>query len=207
MSLQPILFVVCGAVALGGMLAAITRRDALQSTILLAAACLGVAGLFVLLEALAIAVLQLLLAAGIVFLIRLAPQAVKEIARADPGLNRRWWQAASVAAALGAVLVWTVVAHTGASGLLSWSLILAALLFCAGLYAVLAQRDMLGLLMGIVIMLNGVTVNLAAFSGQVFAAAVYVVLVAEMVAGLACGVALWRSRGTAALDEADLLGE
>ena len=207
MSLQPILFIVCGAVALGGALAAITRRDALQSTVLLAAACLGVAGLFVLLEALVVAALQLLLVAGIVFLIRLAPQAVREIARANPGLSRRWWQAALVAAALGGVFVWTAVVHYGGDSLLSWSLILAALLFCAGLYAVLARRDVVGVLMGVAVMLNGVSVNLAAFSGQVFAAAVYVVLVVEIVAGLAFGVALWRSRGTAALDEADSLRE
>jgi NADH-quinone oxidoreductase subunit K len=207
MLLQQVLLIVCGVVALGAALAAIIRRDALQSTVLLAAAFLGVAGLYVLLEALTVAALQLLLVAGIVFLIRLAPQAVKESVRANPGLSRRWWQAALVAAALGGVLVWTVVARYGGSDLLSWSLILAAVLFCTGLYAVLARRDVVGMLMGVAIMLNGVTTNLVAFSGRVFAAAVYVVLVVEIVAGLAFGVVLWRSRGTAALDEVDSLKE
>lgn len=204
---QPVLFIVCSIVALGGALAAIVRRDALQSTVLLAVGCLGVAGLFALLEALAVAALQLLLVASLVFMIRLAPAAVKEIARANPGLGQRWWQAALVAVALGGLLVWTVVARYGASDPLPWSLILAALLFCAGLYAVLARRDVVGVLMGVVVMLNGVTVNLVAFSGYIFAAAVYLVLAAEIVAGLVFGVALWRSHGTAALDKADSLKE
>ncbi len=207
MLFHTILLIVCGVVALGGALAAIIRRDALQSTILLAVACLGVAGLFAFLEAPVIAALQLLLVAGLVFLIRLAPRVVKEIARANPGLGERSWQAVVVAATLGGVLVWIVVARYGASGLLPWSLIVAALLFCAGLYAVLARRDVVGVLMGVAMMLNGVAVNLVAFSGHLLAAAVYVVLVVETVAGLAFGVALWRSRGTTALDEADWLKE
>lgn len=204
---QPVLFIICSAVALGGALAAVVRRDALQSTVLLAIGCLGVAGLLALLEALAVAALQLLLVAGIVFLIRLAPQSIKEIARANPGLGRRWWQAALVTVALGGLLVWTVLARYGASDPLPWSLILAALLFCAGVYAVLARRDLMGVLMGVVVMLNGVTVNLIAFSGYIFAAAVYLVLAAEIVAGLVFSVALWRSHGTAVLDEADSLRE
>lgn len=205
MSVQHILLFACGVVAWGGALAAIIRRNPLHSLVLLAAMCLGVAGLFLLLEAPIIAALQLLLAAGLIFLIRLAPLSVKESAHANPGLGQRWWQAAPVAAALGGVLVWTVVTRYGASDLSAWGLTLAALLFCAGLFAVLARRDVAGVLMGFVVMLTGVATNLVAFSGQVFAAAIYAVLVVEIAAGLVFGAALWRSRGTATLDEADLL--
>ncbi len=206
MSPQPILFIVCSAVALGGALAAVIRRNPLHSIVLLAAMCLGAAGLFLLLEVPVIAALQLLLAAGLVFLIRLAPRVVQEMARANPGLGRRRWQAAWVVAALCGVFVGVVIRY-GAGDLTSWSLSLAALLFCIGLYAVLGRRDMVGVLMGVVVMLNAVAVNLAAFSGQVFAAAVYAALVVEIAAGLAFGAALWRSHGTATLDEADSLKE
>ena len=61
---------------------------------------------------------------------------------------------------------------------LSWPLILAAALFCVGLYAVLARRNAVAVLMGVELMLNGVIVNLVAFwryadpatlNGQAFA--------------------------------------
>lgn len=207
MSVQHILLAACGVVALGGALAAIIRRNPLHAIVLLAAMCLGEAGLFLLMEAPIIAALQLFLAAGLIFMIRLAPLSVKESAYANPGLGQRWWQAAPVAAALGGILVWMAVARYGASDPSAWGLILAALLFCAGLFAVLARRDVLGVLMGFVVMLTGVVTNLVAFSGQVFAAAIYAVLVVEIAAGLAFGAALWRSRGTTALDEANLLKE
>jgi len=203
---QLIPFTICSVIVLVTALAAIVRRVALQSTIFLAAMCLGVAGLFLFLEALVIAALQLLLAAGFVFLIRLAPHATREMARANPGLGWRRWQAAWVVVALCGVFVGVVLRH-GAGELASGNLVLAVLLFCIGLYAVLARRDMVGVLMGIVMMLNAVAVNLVAFSGQVFAAAIYAVLVTQVTAGLAFGAALWRSRGTATLDEADSLKE
>jgi NADH-quinone oxidoreductase subunit K len=203
---QLIPLTICSVVALGAALVAVVRRDALQSTVFLATMCLGVAGLFLLLEAPAIAALQLLLAAGLIFLIRLAPRIVHEMARANPGLGRRRWQAAWIVAALCGVFVGVVIRY-GAGDLTSGSLSLAALLFCIGLYAVLARRDMVGVLMGVIAMLNGIAVNLVAFSGQLFAAAIYAVLVTQVTAGLVFGAALWRSRGTATLDEADWLKE
>lgn len=201
------ILVICSAVALGAALLAIVRRDALQSTVFLATMCLGVAGLFLLLEAPVIAALQILLAAGLIFLIRLAPRVIQEMARANPGPGHRWWQAAWAAATLCGVFVWMAVARHGTVFRLPWNPILAALIFSVGLSAVLGRRDVAGVLMGVVIMLNGVAVNLVAFSGQVFAAAVYAVLVAQVIAGLAFGVALWRSRSTTTLDEVDWLKE
>jgi NADH-quinone oxidoreductase subunit K len=99
---------------------------------------------------------------------------------------------------------------------LSWVLALAAGLFCVGLYAVLARRNGVTILMGIVLMLNGVLVNLVAFwryvevetaAGQVFALLVVLVTVAQVLVGLALAVALWRSRGTAVVDELESLKE
>ena len=46
---------------------------------------------------------------------------------------------------------------------LNWYLILAAFLFCAGLYATLARRNAVAALMGIELMLNAVNINLIAF--------------------------------------------
>ncbi len=99
---------------------------------------------------------------------------------------------------------------------LAWVLVFSAALFCVGLYAVLARRNGVTILMGIVLMLDAVLINLAAFwrygelgtvSGQVFALAVAFVAVAEALVGLALFIALWRSHGTAVLDDVDSLGE
>ena len=61
---------------------------------------------------------------------------------------------------------------------LSWYLTFAAALFALGLYAVLARKNAVAILMGVEIMLNAVIVNLVAFwrygnpadiAGQAFA--------------------------------------
>ena len=46
---------------------------------------------------------------------------------------------------------------------LSWYLIVAAGLFCIGVYGVLARRNSVGILMGVELMLNAVNINLVAF--------------------------------------------
>ncbi len=46
---------------------------------------------------------------------------------------------------------------------LSWYLILAAGLFCIGLFVVLTKKSAIGILIGIELMLNAVNINLAAF--------------------------------------------
>lgn len=99
---------------------------------------------------------------------------------------------------------------------LSWYLALAAGLFCVGLYAVLGRRNAVTILMGVVLMFNGVLVNLVAFwryaasgtaSGQVFALLIVLITAVEVLVGLALAVALWRSRGTAVVDELESLRE
>jgi len=97
---------------------------------------------------------------------------------------------------------------------LEWYLILAAALFCAGLYGVLSRRNAVAILMGVELMLNAVNVNLVAFwrytepaavTGQAFALFVYAVAAAEAAVGLALIIAIWRTRDTVALEEIDLL--
>ena len=46
---------------------------------------------------------------------------------------------------------------------LNWYLLLAAFIFCCGLYAALARRNAIAALMGIELMLNAVNINLLAF--------------------------------------------
>ena len=97
---------------------------------------------------------------------------------------------------------------------LSWYLIIAAALFCIGLYAVLARRNAIIILMGIELMLNAVNINLVAFwryinpqviSGQVFAVMVFAVAAAEVAVGLAIFISLYRRRSTLSADEIDLM--
>ncbi|HID88483.1 MAG TPA: NADH-quinone oxidoreductase subunit NuoK [Anaerolineales bacterium] len=97
---------------------------------------------------------------------------------------------------------------------LQWYLILAAALFCIGLYAVLARRNAIAILMGVELMLNAVNINLLAFwryaqpasaTGQAFAAFVYAVAAAEVAVGLALIVSIYRNRETVDVDEINLL--
>ena len=46
---------------------------------------------------------------------------------------------------------------------LSWYLIVAAALFCIGLYGVVARRNAVAILMAVELMLNAVNINLIAF--------------------------------------------
>ena len=86
---------------------------------------------------------------------------------------------------------------------LSWYLIVAAMLFCIGIYGVLARRNAVGILMGVELMLNAVNINLAAFwrylnpadvSGQAFALFVLVAAAADAVVGLALIISVYRNR-------------
>jgi NADH:ubiquinone oxidoreductase subunit K len=99
---------------------------------------------------------------------------------------------------------------------LAWYLALAAGLFCVGLYAVLARRNIVTLLMGVLLMFNAVLVNLVSFwryvelttsQGQVFALLVVLVTASETLMGLALAIALWRGRGTASVGDLELLKE
>ncbi len=97
---------------------------------------------------------------------------------------------------------------------LSWYLILAAALFCIGLYGVLARKNAIAILLGVELMLNAVNINLVAFwryldpakmSGQVFAVIVFAVAAAEVAVGLALVISVYRRRKTVVADEVDLM--
>jgi NADH-quinone oxidoreductase subunit K len=97
---------------------------------------------------------------------------------------------------------------------LSWYLIVAAALFCIGIYGVLSRRNAIGILMGIELMLNAVNINLVAFwryatpqavIGQVFAIFVLTVAAAEAAVGLALIIAIYRSRDTVVVEDIDLM--
>jgi NAD(P)H-quinone oxidoreductase subunit 4L len=99
--------------------------------------------------------------------------------------------------------------------LLNQFLILGAVLFCIGVYGVLARRNGVLVLMSIELMLNAVNINLVAFgsmnegaaaiSGQVFALFVITVAAAEVGVGLAIVLLIYRNRTTVDLDELDLM--
>jgi NADH-quinone oxidoreductase subunit K len=98
---------------------------------------------------------------------------------------------------------------------LNWYLVLAAFLFCCGLYAALARRNAIAALMGLELMLNAVNINLVAFwrygnavealEGQVFAIFVIAVAAAEVAVGLALVISVYRGRRTVNLDDLDTL--
>jgi NADH-quinone oxidoreductase subunit K len=86
-----------------------------------------------------------------------------------------------------------------------WYLIVAAALFCIGLYGVLARKNAIAMLMGVELMLNAVNINLIAFwryirpdtsAGLAFAAFVIIVAAAEAAVGLALIISVYRNNQT-----------
>jgi NADH-quinone oxidoreductase subunit K len=91
-------------------------------------------------------------------------------------------------------------------------LMLAAAVFCIGLFGVMTRRNAIGLLLGIELMLNAVNINLVAFSrfngniaGLVFTVFTICITVAEAALGLAIVILLFRTRRTVMADQLDLL--
>ena len=86
----------------------------------------------------------------------------------------------------------------------------SVLLFGIGLLVVLTRRNAIGILMVIELMLNAVNVALVTFDrvygperldGQIFSLFIITVAAAEAVVGLALILAIYRSRGTVAVDD------
>lgn len=97
---------------------------------------------------------------------------------------------------------------------LTWYLVVAAILFCIGVFGVLMRRNAIAILMAIELMLNAVNINLVAFwrylqpdemTGQVFAAFVFIVAAAEAAVGLALIISVYRNRSTVDVENVDLL--
>ena len=102
--------------------------------------------------------------------------------------------------------------------LLNQFLLLGAVLFCTGVYGVLARRNGVLVLMSIELILNAVNINLVAFGamgatpdsalvGQVFALFVVAIAAAEVGVGLAMVLLIHRNRKSVDLDDvAELKG-
>ena len=87
-------------------------------------------------------------------------------------------------------------------------LLLGAVLFCIGVYGVIARKNAVMVLMSIEVMLNSVNINLLAFSqlhnnldGNVFALYIIAVAAAEVGVGLAMVLLIYRNRKSISLDE------
>jgi NADH:ubiquinone oxidoreductase subunit K len=91
-------------------------------------------------------------------------------------------------------------------------LLLAALLFCIGVYGVLARKNGVLVLMSIELILTSVNINLLAFgafhqdiAGQIFALFVIAVAAAEVGVGLAIVLLIYRNLHSIDLDKVDQL--
>jgi len=91
-------------------------------------------------------------------------------------------------------------------------LLLAAFLFCTGIYGVLARRNGVLVLMSVELILNAVNINLVAFgafrhtvAGQIFALFVIAVAAAEVGVGLAIVLLIYRNKRSIDLSEIDAL--
>jgi NAD(P)H-quinone oxidoreductase subunit 4L len=97
---------------------------------------------------------------------------------------------------------------------LEFYLLLAAALFCIGIYGLVMSRNAVRVLMSIELLLNAVNLNLIAFSnflnrddihGQVFTVFVITVAAAEAAVGLAIILSIYRNRDTIDMEEFNLL--
>lgn len=96
--------------------------------------------------------------------------------------------------------------------LLNQFLLLSAVLFCLGVYGVLARKNGMLVLMSVELILNAVNINLVAFGtltddvgGAVFALFTIAVAAAEVGIGLAIVLLMYRNRRSIDLTQADLL--
>ena len=87
-------------------------------------------------------------------------------------------------------------------------LLLAAVLFCIGVFGVIARRNAVMVLMSIELILNAVSLNFVAFAlmndnidGHVFALYVIAIAAAEVGVGLAMVLMIYRNRRSIRLDE------
>ena len=92
--------------------------------------------------------------------------------------------------------------------LLNQFLLLGAVLFCLGVYGVLARKNAVLVLMSIELILNAVNINLIAFgalhgdaAGAVFALFVIAIAAAEVGVGLAIVLLIYRNRRSVDLDD------
>jgi NADH:ubiquinone oxidoreductase subunit K len=93
-------------------------------------------------------------------------------------------------------------------------LVLAALLFALGVFAVVTRRNGVAILMGVELMLNAANINLVAFNkfaapgavqGQIFALIVITLAACEAAVGLALVLAAYRAFETVDVDEIDVM--
>ena len=89
-------------------------------------------------------------------------------------------------------------------------LILAAILFSLGLFAVITRRNAIAVLMGVELILNGANLNFIAFarfggmniSGHIFALFVIVLAAAEVAVALAIIINIYQNFNSINVDEA-----
>jgi NADH:ubiquinone oxidoreductase subunit K len=93
-------------------------------------------------------------------------------------------------------------------------IVLSSMLFCIGVYGVLARRNLVLILMSVELMLNAVSINMVAFAiytapslyiGIIFAIFIITIAAAEVGLALAIVLRVFRNRGTANADEVDSL--
>jgi NADH:ubiquinone oxidoreductase subunit K len=93
-------------------------------------------------------------------------------------------------------------------------LVVSALLFALGLFAVVSRRNSVAILMGVELMLNAANINLVAFNkyaapgamqGQVFALIVITLAACEAAVGLALVLAAYRTLETVYVDEINVM--
>ena len=91
-------------------------------------------------------------------------------------------------------------------------LVLAAILFCVGLYTILTRKNAVSILMGVELVLNAANLNFVAFSqltrhgeghGGIFSIFVILLAAAEAAVALAIIIGIYQNVGRVDVDSAD----
>lgn len=94
-------------------------------------------------------------------------------------------------------------------------LLVAAVIFCCGLYTIITRKNAVSILMGVELVLNSANINFIAFSryttmgleGPVFAIFVIVLAAAEAAVALAIIIGIYQNFGEIDVDRTDLMKE
>ncbi len=192
MDLATLIFWIIAFVLVGSALVVVIQRNIVHSALALILVFAMASGIYLLLNAEFIAIVQILIYAGAVAVLILFALMLTRTSTVQVNSNpngKLWWLALPICAlvAVGILFATTVspYATTATTNLVGYGdkatcalprglrpmgltlnhfLVLGALLFCIGLYGALAKRNAIAVLMGIEIMLNAVNITMVGFS-------------------------------------------
>src|SRR6266700_3307139 len=231
MDLATLLFWVIAIILVGSSLLVVGLRNIVHSALALVVVFAMAAGIYLLLNAEFIAIVQILIYAGavtILILFALMLTRTNNLSTNSNPINKMGWLGAIISTLVGAGIIFAVTlgpystAHAGGGAGYGPQNAACPLppnnVAYIGLYGALTKRNAIAVLMGIEIMLNAVNVTMVGFAfyntvkpwstyltGQIFAIFIITVAAAEAAVALAMIISIYRKRNTVDVGEINLM--